>query len=485
MNREPTIFELSVPGRVGVCLPEPDVPIVFADEVLGGENLRADLPLPELSQVDIVRHFTRLSRMNYGIDTGMYPLGSCTMKYNPKITEEIAALPGLSRLHPFQDEELSQGILRLLFEMQRYLAQISGMDAVTLQPAAGAQGELTALMVFKRFHERAGEGNRHIVVVPDSSHGTNPATAARCGYDVVKIPSGADGIVDMDELSKALSNEVAAVMLTNPNTLGLFESDIATISQLVHEAGALMYCDGANMNAILGIHRPGDGGFDAMHFNLHKTFSAPHGGGGPGSGPVAVKSFLAPYLPTPMVAEENGRYLLDNDRPDSIGSLHAFYGNIGVIVKAFFYILNLGASGLRAVSENAVINANYLLSRVSPAVDVPYGSRCMHEFVASANRQKAHGVRALDIAKRLMDHGFHPPTVYFPLIVPEALMIEPTETESLETLDAFANALLAIAKEAEVDPETVRSAPHTTIVSRLDEATAARKLELRWTQDGD
>lgn len=485
MKTEPTIFELSVPGRAGVSLPDPDVPAVCADDVLGTENLRADLPLPELSQVEIVRHFTRLSRMNYGVDTGMYPLGSCTMKYNPKITEEIAVLPGLSRLHPYQDPELSQGILRLLFEMQRYLGEIAGMDAVTLQPAAGAQGELTALMIFKRFHERAGEGNRHVVVVPDSSHGTNPATAARCGYDIVKIPSGADGTVDVGELSNALSNEVAAVMLTNPNTLGLFESRIAEISRLVHKAGALLYCDGANMNAILGIHRPGDGGFDAMHFNLHKTFAAPHGGGGPGSGPVAVKNFLAPFLPVPVVAQENGRYVLEYDRADSIGTLHTFYGNIGVIVKAFFYILNLGSRGLRAVSENAVLNANYLLNRVSPVFELPYGSRCMHEFVVSANRQKAHGVRALDVAKRLMDHGFHPPTVYFPLIVPEALMIEPTETESLQTLGAFANALLAIAEEAVSDPETVKSAPHTTVVSRLDEAAAARKLELRWTSDGD
>jgi len=481
MNGVPTIFEISSPGRKGIDLPPCDVPELPVEELLGTANLRDELPLPELSQVHVMRHFTHLSTINYGVNTGFYPLGSCTMKYNPVVNEEIAARPGFSRLHPCQPEELSQGILRLMYDMQVFLAEIGGMDAVTLQPAAGAQGELTALMLFKRHHERVGEGHRHIVILPDSSHGTNPATAARCGCDVLKIESGADGRVDLSALCSALSNESAAVMLTNPNTLGLFESRVEEIARMVHEAGALLYCDGANMNAILGAHRPGDAGFDAMHFNLHKTFGAPHGGGGPGSGPVAVKAFLEPYLPSPVVAFSDGRYHLRYDGPDSIGRVHAFHGNVGVIVKSYAYIISLGAPGLKSVSANAVLNANYLLSRIADAYEVPYGRRCMHEFVASAAKQKAQGVRALDIAKRLIDYGAHPPTIYFPLIVSEALMIEPTETESMDTLDAFAEALLKIAEEAESDPEVVRSAPHVTPVSRLDEAAAARNMELRWT----
>ncbi len=484
MKDEPTIFELTSDGRIGIDLPESGVPRIDAGKVFG-ESLRYDLPLPEVSQVDVIRHFTHLSQINYGVDTGFYPLGSCTMKYNPKINEQLASLPGLSLLHPYQDEDTAQGILELLYDMQRFLAEIGGMDAVTLQPAAGAQGELVAMMMFKRHHERVGEGHRHIVIVPDSSHGTNPATAARCGYEVKKVPSGPDGRVDVDALSAELSNEVAAVMLTNPNTLGLFEKDVTAISRCVHDAGALMYCDGANMNAILGIARPGDMGFDAMHFNLHKTFASPHGGGGPGSGPVAVKDFLAPYLPVPVVTKSDGRFALDCDRPDSIGRVHSFYGNIGVIVRSFLYILSMGAEGLRSVSENAVLNANYLLSRIQDAYEVPYGNRCMHEFVASARTQKAKGVKAMDIVKRLMDFGFHPPTVYFPLIVPEAMMIEPTETESKETLDSFAEAMLAIAQEVDSDPDIILSAPHVTHRTHVDEAQAARKLELTWEQSGD
>lgn len=484
MREEPTIFELSSAGRLGISLPKSDVPPADPDRVLDGLQ-RHSIPLPEVSQVDVVRHYTHLSQVNYGVDTGFYPLGSCTMKYNPKINEELASLPGLSMLHPYQDERISQGILKLLYDTQRFLAEIGGMDAVTLQPAAGAQGELAAMMIFKRHHERMGEGHRHIVIVPDSSHGTNPATAARCGYEVLKVQSGPDGRVDPDALEAELSREVAAVMLTNPNTLGLFENDVERITALAHEAGALTYCDGANMNAILGISRPGDMGFDAMHFNLHKTFSSPHGGGGPGSGPVAVKSLLAPYLPVPVIEEKDGVYSLKCDLPDSIGRVHSFYGNIGVIVRAYLYMRSLGPEGLRSVAENAVLNANYLLSRVRDAFDVPYGDRCMHEFVASASKQKAHGVKAMDIAKRLMDFGFHPPTVYFPLIVPEALMIEPTETESKETLDAFAEAMIAIAQEAEVDPAMVTSAPHNTYRTHVDEAQAARKLELTWEEPGD
>ena len=485
MSVDKTIFEYSSVGRTGVTLPKPDVPSASAGQLMGSDSLREDLPLPELSQVDVIRHFTRLSCANYSIDRGFYPLGSCTMKYNPKINEEVASLPGFANLHPYQDQSLAQGALEALYETQELIKAITGFDAVTLQPAAGAQGEFTAMMLFKRHHEKTGQTHRHIVIVPDSSHGTNPSTAARCGYGIQKVPSGPDGLVDLDALRYALSDEVAAVMLTNPNTLGLFESRIEEISAMVHDAGALLYCDGANMNAVMGWYRPGDSGFDAMHLNLHKTFSTPHGGGGPGSGPVAVKKFLEPYLPVPNVAAKDGRYYLDYDRPDSIGRVHGFYGNVAIVLRAYAYILTMGADGLKAASENAVLNANYLLSRIVSAYDVPYGNRCMHEFVASASRQKELGVKALDVAKRLIDYGFHPPTIYFPLIVPEALMIEPTETESIETLDAFADAMIAIAREAETDPRVVQSAPHGTPVTRLDEAAAARNPELRFCQPGD
>lgn len=482
---EPTIFEIGSPGKIGVGLPDCDVPARPAEEYLGDDQVRSDLPLPELSQPEVIRHFTHLSSMNYGIDTGFYPLGSCTMKYNPKVHETIAACPGFSQVHPCQPEEGSQGLLGVLYEMQRILGEIGGMDAVTLQPAAGAQGELTAMLIFKRRHERVGEGHRHIVIVPDSSHGTNPATAARCGYEILKVPSGPDGLVDIDAFRAELSNEVAAVMLTNPNTLGLFEKRVVEICAMAHDVGALMYCDGANMNAVLGISRPGDAGFDAMHFNLHKTFSSPHGGGGPGSGPVAVKSHLEPYLPTPIVGYNGDRYFWDADRPLSIGRMHAFHGNVGIIVRAWAYILSLGPMGLRTVSENAVLNANYLLSKIVGTYEVPFGKRCMHEFVVSAVRQRGFGVRALDIAKRLIDYGTHPPTVYFPLIVPEAMMIEPTETVSREMLDEFADAMLKVSEEAESDPALLLNAPYSTPVSRLDEALAARKLELRWNAPGD
>ena len=482
MSVDKTIFEYSSPGRVGVSLPKSDVPAKPVDQYVGAENLREELPLPELSQVDVIRHFTRLSCANYSVDVGFYPLGSCTMKYNPKINEEVASLPGFADLHPYADESLAQGVLKALYDTQEFIKTITGFDAVTLQPAAGAQGEFTAMMIFKRHHERTGQSQRHIVIVPDSSHGTNPATAARCGYGILKVPSGPDGLVDLDALRSELSDETAAVMLTNPNTLGLFEARIEEISAMVHEAGALLYCDGANMNAVMGWYRPGDNGFDAMHLNLHKTFSTPHGGGGPGSGPVAVKKYLEPYLPVPNIAVRDGHYFLDYDRPDSIGRVHGFYGNVAIVLRAYAYILSLGADGLKAVSENAVLNANYLLSKIKSAYDVPYGNRCMHEFVASAAKQKELGVKALDIAKRLIDFGFHPPTIYFPLIVPEALMIEPTETESIETLDAFAEAMLAIAREVETEPDIVRSAPHDTPVKRLDEVTAARNPVLRYVR---
>jgi glycine dehydrogenase subunit 2 len=485
MSAEPLIFELSSKGRYGITWPPVDVPERPTSDLIDAEDLRDELPLPEVSQIDVIRHFTHLSSKNYGVDTGFYPLGSCTMKYNPKINEEIVRLPGLSAMHPYQDESSAQGILHLLYDMQSFLAEIGGMDAVTLQPAAGAHGELTAMMIFKRHHERAGEGHRNVVIVPDSSHGTNPATAARCGYKIRKIQSGPDGLVDLDALAAALTDDVAAMMLTNPNTLGLFETSIEKIAKMVHDAGALFYCDGANMNAILGITRPGDAGFDAMHFNPHKTFSGPHGGGGPGSGPVAVKSFLADCLPSPTVNCAGGKYYLDFDHPNSIGRVHSFYGNIAVLVRAYAYILSLGARGLRFTSENAVLNANYLLHRISEKYEVPFGNRCMHEFVISACHRKECGVRALDIGKRLIDYGVHPPTTYFPLIVAEALMIEPTETESIETLDAFADAMLKIDEEAATQPELLEHAPHITPVSRLDETLAARKPELRWIAPGD
>lgn len=480
MSVDKTIFEYSSPGRVGVTLPDLDVPEVGVDTLVGSENLRDDLPLPELSQTDVIRHFTRLSLANYSVDRGFYPLGSCTMKYNPKINEEVASLSGFANMHPYQDDSLAQGTLAAMYATQEYIKGITGFDAVTLQPAAGAQGEYTALMVFKRHHEKIGQGHRRIVIVPDSSHGTNPATATRCGYGIVKIESGQDGRVDLSALADALNDEVAAVMLTNPNTLGLFESEIAEICELVHKAGALIYCDGANMNAVMGWYRPADSGFDAMHLNLHKTFSTPHGGGGPGSGPVAVKDFLAPYLPVPNVALKDKLYYLDYDRPDSIGRVHGCYGNTAIALRACAYILTMGAKGLKEVSDNAVLNANYLLSRLNDAYEVPFDCRCMHEFVASASRQKALGVKALDIAKRLIDFGYHPPTIYFPLIVAEALMIEPTETESIETLDEFIEAMLTIARESQTNPDVLQSAPHNTPVRRLDEATAARKPVLRY-----
>lgn len=485
MSVDKTIFEYSSPGRTGVALPEADVPEHAVEDLIGADNLRKELPLPEVSQPDVIRHFIRLSQSNYSVDGGFYPLGSCTMKYNPKINEEIAALPGFTRLHPYEDESLVQGMLHLLYDMQEMLKEISGLNAVTLQPAAGAHGELTSMMIFKKHHEKTGQGHRNIVIVPDSSHGTNPATAARCGYNILKVPSGPDGLVDIDALRSELNDQVAAVMLTNPNTLGLFEARIEDISKAVHDAGALLYCDGANTNAIMGYYRPGENGFDAMHLNLHKTFSTPHGGGGPGSGPVAVKKFLEPYLPVPNVGLNDGKYYLNYDHPDSIGRVHGFYGNINIILRAWAYIVTLGAEGLKSVSENAVLNANYVLGRMKSAYDVPYGERCMHEFVASASKQKALGVRANDIAKRLIDWGFHPPTVYFPLIVPEALMVEPTETESMETLDSFADAMLKIAEEVESDPDTVKSAPHFTPITRLDEAAAARKPELKYCETGD
>jgi glycine cleavage system P protein (glycine dehydrogenase) subunit 2 len=468
-------FDLSRPGRIGCILPDLDVP----ESALPDDLIREDLNLPEMSQIDVVRYFTALSTLNYSIDTGFYPLGSCTMKYNPKVNDDIAALHGFSLVHPMQSPRTAQGALEVLYRLQEALAALTGMDAVCLAPAAGAHGELSGILTVKAFLTDRGEA-RHKVLVPDSAHGTNPATAAMCGFGVTSIRTDARGNLDLADLESQLDHDVAALMITMPNTLGLFEPDIARVSELVHGSGALMYGDGANMNAIVGRARFGDMGFDVVHLNLHKTFSTPHGGGGPGAGPIAVRKELAPFLPTPVVhMTEEG--LFDLEAPaKSIGKVGMFHGNFGVLVRAYAYIRAHGLDGLRQVSENAVLNANYIKERLKGAYELPYDRTCLHEVVFSGSRQRAHGVRTLDIAKRLIDYGFHPPTIYFPLIVEEALMIEPTESESLESLDAFCDAMLRIADEAIKDPEVVRTAPHYSPVRRLDEATAARKPILRW-----
>ncbi|MGI5836567.1 MAG: aminomethyl-transferring glycine dehydrogenase subunit GcvPB [Chloroflexota bacterium] len=477
---EPLLSEISRPGRVGHQLPASDVPKVEADK-LPAEMLRNGLDLPEVSENEVVRHFVHLSHLNYGVDTGFYPLGSCTMKYNPKVSEDVARWAGFAALHPYQPEDTIQGALRLLYELQQALGEITGLRAVTLQPAAGAHGELTGMLMIHAYHESRGDRKRTKVLIPDSAHGTNPATAAMCGYATVPVKSDDRGNVDMQALRTLIDEETAALMLTMPNTLGLFDENMLEISEVVHQAGALLYGDGANLNALLGVAKPGDLGFDVMHVNLHKTFATPHGGGGPGAGVVVARDLLADFLPVPVVAmTSEGKYTFKYDLPNSIGRVRSFYGNFGVLVRAYAYIRALGAEGLCKVGENAIISANYLRVRLQQAYEVPYPRTCMHEFVLSGRRQKALGVRTLDIAKRLIDYGIHPPTVYFPLIVEEALMIEPTETESKETLDAFAEAMLAIAREVEEQPELVTSAPTTTVIGRLDEAKAARQPKLRW-----
>ncbi|KPJ51754.1 glycine dehydrogenase [candidate division TA06 bacterium DG_24] len=480
---EPTIFDLSQEGRQGAALPDLDVPEKPLEELLPEESLRRDLPhLPEVSEPEVVRHFIHLSSFNHHIDKGFYPLGSCTMKYNPKVNEVSARLPGFARVHPLAPAKTVQGALRLMHELGDLLCRISGLDEVTLQPAAGAQGELAGLMMIRAYHDKRGH-RRSKVLIPDSAHGTNPASVTLAGYRSVQVASNDRGLVDIDDLRRAADEEVAALMLTNPNTLGLFESDIEEIERIVHGVGAQLYMDGANLNALLGIARPGDMGFDVVHFNLHKTFSTPHGGGGPGAGPVGVKAHIGPFLPVPVILRDGEEYRLDYDRPDSIGKIQSFYGNFGVMVRAYTYIRMMGARGLRAVSENAIINANYLKRKLEGTYDLPYPQHCQHEFVLSGRRQKEQGVKTLDIAKRLLDFGVHAPTIYFPLIVPEALMIEPTETESKESLDAFIDAMLTIAREVSTDPERVRTAPHTTPVRRLDEAGAGRKLDVRQRAD--
>ncbi|MEO3947023.1 aminomethyl-transferring glycine dehydrogenase subunit GcvPB [Gorillibacterium sp. CAU 1737] len=470
------IFELSRPGRIAYSLPACDVPEVEVSELVPDALLRKKAAeLPEVYEVDVIRHYTALSRRNFGIDNGFYPLGSCTMKYNPKINEDTARFPGFAKIHPYQPESSIQGALELLYTLQEDLAAITGMDQVTLQPAAGAHGEWTGLMMIRAYHEKNGE-KRTKVIVPDSSHGTNPASATAAGFETVTIKSTPDGLVDLNALRAAVGSDTAALMLTNPNTLGLFERDIRAIADIVHEAGGLVYYDGANSNAIMGITRPGDMGFDVVHLNLHKTMSTPHGGGGPGSGPVGVKAKLIPFLPSPLVVKsEAGTYSLDAERPDSIGRVKAYYGNFGILVRAYTYIRSYGPDGLRRVSECAVLNANYMRKRLSAYYEAPYDTICKHEFVLSGKKLAAYGVRTLDVAKRLLDFGYHPPTIYFPLNVEECIMIEPTETESKETLDGFIDTMIRIAKEAETDPDLLHNAPYTTAVRRLDEALAARK----------
>jgi glycine cleavage system P protein (glycine dehydrogenase) subunit 2 len=481
---ENLIFERSSPGKGGVDLPPLDVPAAAAREVVGEEFYRQEIAgFPEVSELEVIRHFTRLSTWNYGVDTGLYPLGSCTMKYNPRINEVVARLEGLATDHPYTPAELAQGCLRVLYETSHCLAEITGMDAVSLQPAAGAQGELSGILMIQAWLREHGNPRKYILI-PDSAHGTNPASVTTSGYEVRPLRSDAHGTIDLGELSRAMTEEVAGLMLTNPNTLGIFEVRIREIAELVHQKGGLVYMDGANMNALLGIARPADFGVDVMHLNLHKTFTTPHGGGGPGSGPVAVRKFLEPYLPSPTVERAaDGTYQLDCNRPKSIGRVRAFYGNFGMAVRALAYILANGAEGLLETTQDAVLNANYVMRRLQDVYDLPYNNQpCMHECVLSDRRQAARGVHTGDIAKRLIDYGFHPYTTSFPLIVPGALMIEPTESASKEELDEFIEAMRAVAREIEEDPEFVLKAPHTTRVSRLDEATAARKPILRWKE---
>ncbi|MFC3803427.1 aminomethyl-transferring glycine dehydrogenase subunit GcvPB [Cohnella sp. GCM10012308] len=470
------IFELSKAGRVAYSLPPCDVPEVPAAELIPASMLReTPAALPEVYEVDVIRHYTELSRRNFGVDNGFYPLGSCTMKYNPKINEDTARLAGFAKIHPYQPEESIQGALELLYTLQNDLAVLTGMDQVTLQPAAGAHGEWTGLMMIRAYHESRGE-RRTKVIVPDSSHGTNPASATVAGFETVTIKSDERGMVDLAALRAAVGSDTAALMLTNPSTLGLFEEQIVEIAAIIHEAGGLLYYDGANSNAIMGITRPGDMGFDVVHLNLHKTMSTPHGGGGPGAGPVGVKSRLIPFLPKPIVARrKDGTYYFDYDLPESIGRVKAYYGNFGILVRAYTYIRTYGPEGLRRVSECAVLNANYMMARLAPHYEIPYPGVCKHEFVMSGRGLKPFGVRTLDVAKRLLDFGYHPPTIYFPLNVEECIMIEPTETESKETLDGFIDTMIRIAEEARTNPELVLNAPYNTVVRRLDETTAARK----------
>ena len=472
------LIEISKEGRKAYSLPKLDVQPIELNEMLDHNMIKkTDLELPELSELDVVRHYTLLSNKNFGVDTGFYPLGSCTMKYNPKINEDMASLSKFTNMHPYQPIETANGSLELMYNLSKMLCEITGMDEVTLQPSAGAHGEFTGLMIIRKYHETRGDLKRTKVIVPDSAHGTNPASANMAGFDIIEVQSTKNGAVDIDKLKEVLNDEVAALMLTNPSTLGLFEKNIEEIARLVHEAGGLLYYDGANTNAIMGITRAGDMGFDVVHLNLHKTFAAPHGGGGPGSGPVGVKKDLAKFLPVPVIEKQNNEYILNYDRKDSIGKIKNFYGNFGVMVKSFVYILTMGKDGLKKASQMAVLNANYLKENLKEYYDLPIDEICKHEFVLSG----PHGeYDTMDIAKRMLDYGYHPPTVYFPLIIREAMMIEPTETESLETLDEFIEAMITIAKEGKENPQLLTFAPHNTIVSRVDDARAVKKPILTW-----
>ena len=480
--REPLIFEISSPGKRSARLPALDVP--EKGSVLEGVPLRAGLEgFPEVSEPEVTRHFTRLSQKNYCVDLGLYPLGSCTMKYNPKINERLSALPHFAATHPHAPEDLIQGNLEVLKRLENYLCEIAGMDAFTLHPAAGAHGELVGMMMIRAALEARGDARKH-VLIPDSAHGTNPSSAHLCGYTVKEIKSNDRGTIDVGGLEKEMNGDVAALMVTNPNTLGVFESDICRIAEIVHAKGGLVYMDGANMNALTGIVRPGDMGIDILHINLHKTFSTPHGGGGPGSGPVGVRKALAPYLPVPVVEEKAGRYALSFDRPDTIGRVRGYFGNFSVLVRALCYILSLGPKGVREIAEYAVLNANYIRKSLEGEYHLKYTTPSMHECVFSDKRQKEFGVSNLDIAKRLIDFGLHPPTMSFPLIVHGALMIEPTETESKRDLDLFIEAMKTIAREARENPEVLKAAPHVTYVRRLDEVAAAKTPVLRWEKAG-
>ncbi|UXS74596.1 aminomethyl-transferring glycine dehydrogenase subunit GcvPB [Staphylococcus chromogenes] len=477
----PLIFERSKEGRFAYSLPPKEIDNGVAEKILDDKFIRKNkAEFPEVAELDLVRHYTELSNKNFGVDTGFYPLGSCTMKYNPKVNEKVARIGGFAEAHPLQDVDQIQGSLEIIYSLQEELKEITGMDEITLQPAAGAHGEWTALMVFKAYHLKNGDTQRDEVIVPDSAHGTNPASAHFAGFKSVTVKSNEKGEVDIDHLKELVGDKTAAIMLTNPNTLGIFETNIMEIRDIVHEAGGLLYYDGANLNAIMDKVRPGDMGFDAVHLNLHKTFTGPHGGGGPGSGPIGVKKELRQFLPKPLVVKDGDRFVYDNDIEYSIGRVKPFYGNFGIYLRAYTYIRTMGYKGLKEVSEAAVLNANYIKARLKDTFVIPFDQYCKHEFVLSGTKQKKLGVRTLDMAKRLLDFGVHPPTVYFPLNVEEGMMIEPTETESKETLDYFCDALLQIAKEAEEDPDKVLEAPHTTIIDRLDETTAARKPILKY-----
>ncbi len=478
------IFEMGRAGRCGYSLPSCDVPEKPLDDLLP-KNMRREEPLelPELSEVGVIRHYTELSTRNFGVDTGFYPLGSCTMKYNPKVNEEVAALPGFAFMHPCQPEHTVQGALELYYNMEQHLKELTGMDRFTMQPAAGAHGELTGLMVIQAYHRHRGDHKRNKVLVPVTAHGTNPATVTMAGYEVVQIPADERGNVDLEALKEAVDETTSALMLTNPSTLGLFEEEIVEMAKVVHEAGGLLYYDGANLNAIMGYVRPGDMGFDVVHLNIHKTLSTPHGGGGPGSGPVGVKERLIPFLPKPVVDKKDDQFYFDYDLPNSIGKVQSFFGNFGVVIKAYNYVCMMGADGLKQVSTDAVLNSNYLASLLKKTYYIPYDRIRKHEFVVSAKPESKKGAGAGDIAKALLDRGFHPPTVYFPLIVDEALMTEPNDTESKETLDAYARAMEEIAEEIEKDAEKVAAGPYYTVVGRLDEVRAARNPVLRWQKE--